>query len=261
MDYPTLGTKASTMKLEAIRFLPSAASSNSHERYCEQPTSWSTRVAGLSGTAMVAVLLLCAALFTWQTVDRAIVPYSPPLMVELHPLAAPPKPMRHLPPGPAQVESDEAKPHPERDTPPAIPLSAAPAAQSPTSQPVEIVDPGQPVPQTTAPKSIVAPVTDRLASDARPDWEASVLAHLERFRRYPPRARAARHQGVTHVRFTMNRSGMVLSCAIVGKSGSFTLDQAALDTLRRAQPLPAIPAARADTLELTVPIEFELSRS
>ncbi|GLK46412.1 hypothetical protein GCM10017612_43340 [Novosphingobium resinovorum] len=60
------------------------------------------------------------------------------------------------------------------------------------------------------------------------------------------------------VRFTMNRARFVLSCAIVRKSGSFMLDQAALDTLRRAQPLPAIPAGRLDTVELTVPIEFDL---
>ncbi|MFD2138051.1 energy transducer TonB [Novosphingobium resinovorum] len=40
------------------------------------------------------------------------------------------------------------------------------------------------------------------------------------------------------MRFTMNRARFVLSCAIVRKSGSFMLDQAALDTLRRAQPCP-----------------------
>jgi protein TonB len=58
----------------------------------------------------------------------------------------------------------------------------------------------------------------------------------------------------------MNRAGMVLSSAIVKKSGSFDLDQAALDTLRRAQPLPAIPADRPDIAELTIPVEFYLAR-
>jgi protein TonB len=88
--------------------------------------------------------------------------------------------------------------------------------------------------------------------------EGLILAHLERFRRYPARACAARQQGVTHVRFKMNRAGMLLSSTIVQKSGSFDLDQAALDTLRRAQPLPTIPADRPDVVELNIPVEFEL---
>jgi protein TonB len=56
----------------------------------------------------------------------------------------------------------------------------------------------------------------------------------------------------------MNRVGTVLSSAIVRKSGSFDLDQAALDTLRRAQPLPNIPADRPDVVELTIPVTFSL---
>ncbi|EQB11104.1 energy transducer TonB family protein [Sphingobium lactosutens] len=56
----------------------------------------------------------------------------------------------------------------------------------------------------------------------------------------------------------MNRTGMVLSSVIVKKSGSFDLDQAALDTLKRAQPLPAIPADRPDVVELTIPVEYNL---
>ena len=35
--------------------------------------------------------------------------------------------------------------------------------------------------------------------------------------------------------------------------------QAALDTLRRADPLPKIPPERTDEIELVVPVEFLLS--
>ncbi|PNU05558.1 energy transducer TonB [Novosphingobium guangzhouense] len=218
------------------------------------------RLAGLSGTATVAGVVLGVSLFAWHSAPRVILPRSAPLTVALQPLSAPPEPVREVAPGPVQVERQEAVPQPRPDTPPPpmILLSDMPGAKAQDPAPVELVDPGPPIPQTTAPKAIEAPAAPRLSSEARPNWEASVLAHLERFRRYPPRARAARQQGVVQVRFTMNRAGAVLACQIVRKSGSFTLDQAALETVRLAQPLPAIPAGRPDTVELTVPIEFRL---
>lgn len=235
------------------------AANSGGPRYSESPVSWSSRLAGLAGTSCIAVLLAFALLFTWQVVRPAL-PLSPrPLMVEFQQLAAPPDPVRELPPGPVQVERQDNKPQPVQDIPPPPIVPGQPPAAPPVMpKPADVSDPGAPVPQTTAPKSIAAPTADRLSSETRPDWEASVLAHLERFRRYPPRARAMRQQGVVYVRFRMDRSGTVLSSDIVRKSGFFTLDQAALDTLRRAQPLPAIPADRPDTVELTVPIQFDL---
>lgn len=56
----------------------------------------------------------------------------------------------------------------------------------------------------------------------------------------------------------MNRDGHVLSSSLVRTSGFADLDQAALDTLRRADPLPAIPPERSDEVELVVPVEFYL---
>lgn len=229
------------------------------QRYSENPTSWSSRLAGLAGTSCIAALLALALLFTWQVVRPVISPPSRPLVVEFRPLAAPPDPVRELPPGPVQWEKQDSKPQPDREMPPPPILLRQTSLSSPaTPKPLEAADPEPPVPQTTAPKSIAAPTAERLSSETRPDWEASVLAHLERFRRYPPRARAAGQHGVAYVRFTMDRSGAVLNSAVVRKSGFFTLDQAAIDTLQRAQPLPTIPPGRPDTVELTVPIQFDL---
>ncbi|PKP94635.1 MAG: energy transducer TonB [Alphaproteobacteria bacterium HGW-Alphaproteobacteria-16] len=224
--------------------------------------SWSTRFVGFAGTSAIFGLVLAAALFTWHAVDPAVAPTSRPLTVmELAPLEAPPEPVKDVAPGPEQVERQEAKPKPISEVfpQPLIQLPISSASLRETREPVELIDPGPPVPQTTAPKSIAAPSANRLASDAKPSWEGQLLAHLERFRRYPARARAARQQGVATIRFTMNRAGMVLSSALVRSSGVSTLDTAALDTLKRAQPLPAVPADRPDTVELTIPVEYFLN--
>lgn len=116
------------------------------------------------------------------------------------------------------------------------------------------------VPATTAPRSLPAPPANHASSNAEATWEALLLSHLQKYRRYPAAARARREQGVAYVLFRMNRQGQLLSAAIARSSGSAALDRAALETLRRAQPLPAIPDDRPDPLELSVPVEFFVHR-
>lgn len=242
---------------------PDAEVLDRHSRYCDQPMDWRTRLFGLAGTASIIGLVLAAALFTWKAVYQPVPATSRPLtVVELQPLAARPEPVRNVAPGPEQVEKQEAEPEsvPEPMPVPMVQLPSPTMSAREGREPVKIIDPGPAVPETTAPQNIAAPTARRLSNDARPNWEGIILAHLERFRRYPARARAARQQGTVTVRFKMNRDGMVLSSAIVTKSGSFDLDRAALDTLQRAQPLPAIPAGMPDEVELTVPVEFYLTR-
>lgn len=259
--YPDSPTRRDDVSASPVTAPQAGEVSRGYSRYCDQPMDWRTRMAGLGGTASIFGIVMAAALLTWKVVHPPVVSTSRPLtVVNLAPLAAPPEPVREVAPGPEQVEKQDAEPEPQREVPP-IPLIQLPTTASvkvDVQRPVEIVDPGPPVPETTAPKSIAAPAANRLASEAKPNWDSLILAHLERFRRYPARARAARQQGVTTIWFTMNRAGMVLSSAIVKKSGSFDLDQAALDTLQRAQPLPAIPADRPDVVELTIPVEFSL---
>ncbi len=261
--YPDNSTRREYTSRPLVVTPPDEHGSHSHTRYCDQPMDWRTRLFGLAGTASIIGLVLAAALFTWKAVYQPVRATSQPLtVVELQPLAAPPEPIRNVAPGPEQVEKQEAEPEPvtEPIPIPLVQLAAPTISARDEREPVKIIDPGPAVPETTAPKSIAAPSANRLSNDARPDWEGLILAHLEHFRRYPARARAARQQGTVTVRFKMNRAGMVLSSAIVQKSGSYDLDQAALDTLKRAQPLPAIPADMADEMQLTIPVEFYLTR-
>jgi protein TonB len=80
---------------------------------------------------------------------------------------------------------------------------------------------------------------------------------LQRAKHYPDVARAREEQGTATVRFTIDRSGHVLSASLVRGSGSQSLDEEAVALVRRADPLPPVPAELAgSTLTLTVPVVF-----
>ena len=92
---------------------------------------------------------------------------------------------------------------------------------------------------------------EKIFNDRNSESMASRLA-----RRYPPAARARREEGVATVAFTMTRGGKVTSTSIVSSTGSSLLDREALETVRRAQPLPAVPDDIEAPLRLVVRLEF-----
>lgn len=91
-------------------------------------------------------------------------------------------------------------------------------------------------------------------------WEARLMSRIAQFRRYPDDARRHHEQGVVYLWFRMDRAGHVLAARIDKSSGSAALDQEALATLHRAQPLPSAPANRPAIFEMELPIEFYLLR-
>lgn len=86
---------------------------------------------------------------------------------------------------------------------------------------------------------------------ARITWASRLMAHLEKFKRYP-----GRQTGTVGVRFSLDEAGNVLSYSVVSSSGSAALDQAALDMVRRASPVPAPPPGVQKTI--TAPVNFSL---
>jgi protein TonB len=172
-----------------------------------------------------------------------------------------PAPRRHEPPLPSEGPLSEAPPAAPTVLPQAEREAAPQAEPVPPAWPVPLPDTVVvPLPAQDAaapPAPAVRPVAT-VSGQAPGSWEGQVLGWLERFRRYPGHARERRQQGVAQVRFRMDRTGRVLVVALERSSGYPLLDQAALDTIRRAQPLPAIPPDRADELELSVPVEFHL---
>lgn len=80
--------------------------------------------------------------------------------------------------------------------------------------------------------------------------------HIRPHQFYPAEGRAQRMQGVVQVGFVVERDGTVLEIWVETSSGFAALDAAAMDTVRRSQPLPYIPASLPDAMDVLLPIGF-----
>lgn len=90
-------------------------------------------------------------------------------------------------------------------------------------------------------------------------YAAQLAAALRGRLRYPEAARAQGLTGVTTVRFTMQRSGQILSATVVRSAGHGVLDQAALAAAAPGSSLPEAPdAVPQQQLTFVVPLRFNL---
>ena len=119
--------------------------------------------------------------------------------------------------------------------------------------------PAEPPPPVAPAAPAQAPAPAASSPAAAANWQSRLLAHLTRFKRYPPAAQMRREQGVALLRFNMTPGGEVLSFRLERCSGHAALDQETLELIRRAQPLPALPPEmRQQPIELVVPLRYEL---
>jgi protein TonB len=90
-------------------------------------------------------------------------------------------------------------------------------------------------------------------------WQARLFRHIARFRTYPQAARTAHATGDSLLAFTLARNGTVSSVRVVASSGHRLLDEAAVEVLRRASPMPPLPPeVPGQSLSLTIPMRFRL---
>lgn len=167
---------------------------------------------------------------------------------------------------PAAVDAAAAPITPETASPTSAPDEAEAAAISPEAESRPASEPG-PEPRTDASAVAAATTTARQrgSTQGRPAaeaaWQSRLLGHLEGFRRYPTRALRQRHEGVTYLRFSVDRHGRVGAVRLERGSGSDLLDAEALEVVRRAQPVPAPPPEiEGDPVEVVVPVQFRLRR-
>ncbi len=211
---------------------------------------------------------------------------APVVMIELAPLSvAAPAPETDVAPGPRQLQAEsqervreetpeEKPPEVERvpDLAPAQnPVVTLPAVPEPPKQRAREEakqEPAEAAPIPTAPPAAVAPAhrpaspppgrVPRPSSAAMVSWQRSLVAQLERNKRYPPGAGGV--QGTARLAFRIDRRGRLLTSRIVQSSGSAALDEETLALVKRAQPFPPPPADISDDqLAFVVPIRYAAS--
>ncbi|HEX3483554.1 MAG TPA: energy transducer TonB [Micropepsaceae bacterium] len=209
------------------------------------------RVAGFAGVLAVHGLLLLAYFFggpafvhvaAQQHLTVVNVLAEPPKPLEPPPLPTLARPVVYVP-VPVVPEIQLAVPPPPHET---ITIPPAPISSPPDAPFV----PAAPAPSVPKPA---------LSASDQAAFAARLFAHLNRFKRYPETAKLRHQEGVVSLRFTMDRTGRVLTFDIAKSSGSAALDAEAHELIQRAQPLPPLPAEFGrDSLDLVVPVEFYL---
>lgn len=152
-----------------------------------------------------------------------------------------PKPVEKKPPKPRLVEKKD-KPRPRIvERKPERPKAQEAAAPKPAEA------------RASAPAA-VAQGTAAQPSVAAASWRGMLIAHLNRYKRFPGGA----SPGTVQVAFAIDRSGHVLSARVVGSSGDSALDNEAAAMIRRASPVPAPPAGvgGGGSVSLSVPVRF-----
>ncbi len=194
--------------------------------------------------------------------------------------ASPPEPAQaeiveeQIAPTPPQEKPDVVAP-PEQKTQP-TPPRPEPAKIVPDQKPVPVkpkvvrAEAKRPTEAPPAPRTTAAPRAERQAPAASAvsagasaaavaSYKQLVAAHLQRFKQYPPGAKAAGQQGVARVSFTLGRGGQVMSSGLGGSSGHAALDAETLAMVRRAQPFPAFPPdVKQASMSFSAPVAFHI---
>jgi protein TonB len=214
---------------------------------------------------LIAHAAIVAVIALWYARQPKAEPnILPAIMVSLAPVSAssPEVQTEDVAVGPRMQQADEAPKEPPKveekpadqviqPSPPQQAEVTLPEVQQKVEQPKPEVTP--PAPETRAPAK-----NERVAQfsqAASNTYNALVLGHLQRFKRYPKAARNV--AGKVVVRFTLDRDGRLIDSVVTKSSGNHVLDEAALETLRRASPFPQFPAAKAVAQEeFIVPLGF-----
>lgn len=209
------------------------------------------------------VLVLEVALGSLGGGSGDVAPQAPPAAEE------PPPPAPAPPPPEPEIARVEPPPEPVVEPPTPIPVPqpvpepvpAPPAATTAKADSPDIRDGGSGGGTGGGIGSGTGPGTGYGSGPpgVRPNYAGMLLAWLERHKEYPRRAQRRGQEGVVMLYISINRRGQVLDSYIHQESGYTLLDQAALDMLDRAAPLPALPDEMPQQrLNIIVPIQFEM---
>ena len=96
-------------------------------------------------------------------------------------------------------------------------------------------------------------------SEALRQFLALIRKKIESRKKYPMSARNAGIEGRSEVKITILRDGQLEKVEIIDSSGSEILDNAALESVREANPFPPIPSnLRRDKIEMSIYLTFKI---
>ena len=149
---------------------------------------------------------------------------------------------------------------------PSAPVTTAPAIQSPAlAEPPRAAAPVPPSPSVavTKPEPPAPPVAAAAGEASDPltlgQYRLAIIAAAKRYKKYPRLAIDNNWEGQAEVRMEIGADGAMGSIRIKTSSGFDSLDQQALEMIRKAKPLAPIPAAlRGKGFTVDVPVLFSL---
>ncbi|MFJ2364989.1 energy transducer TonB [Pseudomonas sp. NPDC087697] len=237
-------------------------------------TRYGASLAVVLGVHAVAILLA----LNWKSSPPVKLPPMA-MMVELAPVPAPPPPAPPkvvTPPPPAPVEElplpklaeapkptisvpKPVKPKPKPQPPKPVEKKPEPPKEKPAEEKPSDAPPTN-APTEKSAQPAPGPTPAQIAAKA--NWLGELKAHLAKHMRYPEEAERRNKAGINTLRFAINAQGMVLSYEMVSRSGNTLLDQATLDLIREAQPLPKPPAdiLSNGSIEITAPFNYVIDR-
>jgi protein TonB len=131
------------------------------------------------------------------------------------------------------------------------------AKTNPEPTPIEIARlPVQQMPAAPAARS--QPARMGAGGVTAASWQRQLQKWVEQYKDYPLAAKRKRQQGTVEVKFTIDANGHITSSRVGRSSGNPLLDQAALNTLQRASPVPAPPMGFNTASLVVMELEFEL---
>jgi protein TonB len=159
---------------------------------------------------------------------------------------------------PLNATSKSKEPLPDSPSPPSD-HSLTDAARRPG-------DGTSPSPETGAtppPMTSLAPLSPAIQAPRKLDYgwlTGPLLQRLETFKQYPATARLQRLEGRVVVRIVIREDGHIASAIIAKSSGHSVLDQAALETIRQASPIPLSQPLEKSFVTMHIPLGYSLDR-
>jgi periplasmic protein TonB len=137
---------------------------------------------------------------------------------------------------------------PKEDEPVLAPAPVNPAAPAITAR--AMARPSSEIAQESPRSTTPAQGTGESMRRVRAAWQNELMAHFDRYKRYPGHSLES---ATVLVNFVIDETGCVLSSRVVRGSGDASLDEAALAMIRRSDPVPKPPLAVAQDPLLVVP--------